>query len=159
MAIEQTTPQDAINAYLQQVADVITQEMDNALMKLGEECVARIRDRGPESWIDQTGNLRSSIGYAVYDHAEEVVTSAFPAVLNGSDGSRIGADFVRSLAQKYANTYALVVVAGMSYAEYVEAMKNKDVLASTKLWAEQQISSKLQMAMAKAEKKLNAIKL
>jgi hypothetical protein len=159
MAIEQTTPQDAINAYLQQVADVITQEMDNALMKLGEECVARIRDRGPESWIDQTGNLRSSIGYAVYDHAEEVITSAFPAVLNGSDGSRIGADFVRSLAQKYANTYALVVVAGMSYAEYVEAMKNKDVLASTKLWAEQQISSKLQMAMAKAEKKLNAIKL
>jgi hypothetical protein len=159
MAIEQTTPQDAINAYLQQVADVITQEMDNALMKLGEECVARIRDRGPESWIDQTGNLRSSIGYAVYDHAEEVIASAFPAVLNGSDGSRIGADFVRSLAQKYANTYALVVVAGMSYAEYVEAMKNKDVLASTKLWAEQQISSKLQMAMAKAEKKLNAIKL
>lgn len=159
MGIEQRTPQAAINAYLEQVGEIMMQEIDNALMKLGEECVLRIRDRGPESWIDQTGNLRSSIGYAVYDHAEEVVTSAFPVVREGSEGARIGAEYVRSLAQKYANTYALVVVAGMSYAEYVEAIKEKDVLASTKLWAEKQINSKLQMAVQKAEQKIKAIQI
>ena len=35
---------------------------------------------------------------------------------------------LQELASKYASTYALVVVAAMNYAEFVEACKNKDVL-------------------------------
>lgn len=40
---------------------------------------------------------------------------------------------------KFANGYALVVVAGMNYAEFVEAMENKNVLASAELFARKEL--------------------
>ena len=37
-----------------------------ALSNLGDMCVAEARDRAQEeSWFNQTGNLRSSVGYVV----------------------------------------------------------------------------------------------
>ena len=37
-----------------------------ALSNLGDMCIAEARDRAEEdSWFNQTGNLRSSIGYIV----------------------------------------------------------------------------------------------
>jgi hypothetical protein len=157
MAITQHTPQAQIDALFNSIAQIVAEEMQTALVRLGEMCVTRVRDRsGEESWIDQTGNLRSSIGYAVYDHGKEIFRSQFRQVLNGADGPSAGQRMIEALAAQYSNTYALVVVAGMSYAEYVEAMRNKDVLASTKLWAEKQVANTLKLAMQKAEKRINA---
>lgn len=70
---------------------IIRNEVSKALAKLGEECIAKIRDRsGSESWYDQSGNLRSSIGFAVYDYGLKKVQSSFQTVMGGSDGSSEG---------------------------------------------------------------------
>lgn len=56
--------------------------------------------------------------------------SDFTQVRQGNEGVRKGKALIEELSKKFANGYALVVVAGMNYAEFVEAMENKNVLAS-----------------------------
>lgn len=136
-------------------AEILAEEIIRAFSYLGEQCVRRIRDRSAqESWFDQTGNLRSSIGYAVYERGKVVIESAFETVKSGSQGSNEGRKAIEVLASKYAQTYALVVVAGMSYAEYVEAKESKDVLASTELWARSKIDEYLNKAKDRAYKRI-----
>lgn len=148
-----------LDEYVKAVTSIVSEEIKRALTRLGEECIIKIRDRsGEDSWFDQTGNLRSSIGYAVYERGKKIIESEFEQRLNGYEGTQAGRDMIRQLAKTYANTYALVVVAGMSYAEYVEAMENKDVLASTELWARSTIDRYLQLAKQKAEKRINALR-
>lgn len=138
---------------------VIKEEIFKALAKLGEECVAKVRDRSQEeSWFDQTGNLRSSIGYAIYDHGIEQIKSSFSVVKNGGQGASEGRKALENLAREYSRVYALVVVAGMNYAQFVEARDNKDVLASTELWARSVCDGKLKLAVKEAIRRINAIK-
>lgn len=138
---------DLMNA----IPDILSEEIIRAFSYLGEQCVKRIRDRSAiDSWIDQTGNLRSSIGYAVYEYGKTLIQSAFEKVKDGSQGSNCGRKAIEELADKYSQTYALVVVAGMSYAEYVEAKNSKDVLASTELWAKSKINEYLEKAKDRA---------
>ncbi|MSS16783.1 hypothetical protein [Sodaliphilus pleomorphus] len=136
------------------------EEVDRALSYLGEQCIVRIRDRSAEdSWIDHTGNLRSSIGYAVYDYGKKYIESTFAVVRQGGKGASEGRKMVNELASKYANVYALVVVAGMNYAEFVEAIESKDVLASTESWARTKVDEYLNKAKDKAINRINKIKL
>lgn len=137
---------------------ILKNEINNCLAKLGEECIVKIRDRsGNDSWFDQTGNLRSSIGYAVYDYGVTKMQSIFKVVLNGSEGSAEGQKMISELAKNYSNAFALVVVAGMNYAEYVEALENKDVLASTELWAKSVIDACLEKAKNSAIKEIDKL--
>lgn len=66
---------------------------------------------------------------------------------------------IADLAKEYSQVYALVVVAAMNYADFVEAKENKDVLASTELWARSAVDGKLKLAVDKAVSKINQIKL
>lgn len=66
---------------------------------------------------------------------------------------------IADLAKEYSQVYALVVVAAMNYADFVEAKENKDVLASTELWARSVIDGKLKLAADKAVSRINQIKL
>ena len=66
---------------------------------------------------------------------------------------------IADLAKEYSQVYALVVVAAMNYADFVEAKENKDVLASTELWARTVVDGKLKLAVDKAVSKINQIKL
>ena len=160
MGIRMTTPISAFDKFIKNAFNIIQNEITMCLTKLGEECIAKIRDRsGSESWFDQTGNLRSSIGYAVYDHGMQKIQSAFQIVMNGNDGNIAGRKMLRQLANDYSNAYALVVVAGMNYADYVESLKNKDVLASTELWAKGVVDARLERAMQSAVAKINKLVL
>lgn len=145
---------DSLNAFtdlMDAAPRILQEEIIRALSYLGEQCIIRIRDRsGKESWFDQTGNLRSSIGYAVFEQGRKIIESAFNVVMNGSQGTAAGKKLIDDLASKYSETYALVVVAGMEYADYVEAMENKDVLASTELWAKQEVQRYLDRAKERA---------
>ena len=155
-----TTPKQAIDQFFRQALQIVHDEIDRALTYLGEECVIRIRDRSAsESWIDQAGNLRSSIGYAIYDYGKKYIESAFAVVLKGSKGASEGKKMVNELASQYASVYALVVVAGMNYAEYVEAIDSKDVLASTESWARNKVNDWLKKAEDKAISRINRLKL
>lgn len=66
---------------------------------------------------------------------------------------------IADLAKEYSQVYALVVVAAMNYADFVEAKENKDVLASTELWARSVIDGKLKLAVDKSVSRINQIKL
>lgn len=172
MAIRMTTKLDEVHKVLMKEAERVEQLTVRALAYLGEKCVRRIRDRsGEKSWFDQSGNLRSSVGYIIshngnivssygFDsgmgkaaHAKKVeyVTKegkkvSFTARIKagGQEGAKAGKDLAEELIKRYSNDYVLVIVAGMNYAEYVEAMDNKDVLASTELWAKDQVPKMLE---------------
>lgn len=156
MGIKANFSMGSLELLFQEIPEIASHEMTRAFSYLGEQCVTRIRDRsGDESWNDQTGNLRSSIGYAVYDHGRTVIESAFNQVGSGTQGSESGRAMVDALARRWADTYALAVVAGMDYASYVEAKDNKDVLASAELWAKSEIGKTMEMAIARIEKRLS----
>ena len=143
-----TTSASALDAFLQRAARKIQENVLKALSKLGDESVVRIRNRSAEeSWIDHTGNLRSSIGFAVYEQGSKYMESAFSQVLSGTDGSVKGKKMINDLAKEYSRVYALVVVAGMEYAGEVEALESKDVLASTKIWATSIVEQRVKTAI------------
>lgn len=158
--IRLVTSTKAIDELFRKAADILSERIQYNLSYLGEQCSVRIRDRsGSESWYDQTGNLRSSIGYAIYSYGRKQVESAFSSVLEGNEGSQKGRQMVEELAGMYSDTYALVVVAAMEYAEYVEAIDSKDVLASTEIYAKREVAKYLQKAIREAEKKIKALEV
>ncbi len=158
MPIKCTTDPRRFDELVKTIREIVFSEIKNTLSFLGEQCVRRIKDRSAEeSWIDQTGNLRSSIGYAIYDYGKKMMQSSFDTVLNGSEGSAEGKRFVNELATQFANVYALVVVAGMNYAAYVEAIESKDVLASTELWAKAKVNDYVSKAREKAIRRIKAL--
>lgn len=140
MGIRMTTKLSEVHDMLMREAERVERLTIRALSKLGEQCVTKIRDRaGDKSWYDQTGNLRSSVGYVIAHNKNIIQYSTFNQVKQGSEGVKTGKDLAKELAKRYSNNYVLIVVAGMNYAEFVEAMNNKDVLASTELWAREQV--------------------
>lgn len=155
MGIRMTTSISEVESILKISLQIVKDEIIRALSYLGEQCVIKTKDRtAQDSWIDQTGNLRSSVGYAIYEYGRKEIESAFSIVKNGSQGANEGRKMVDELAGLYANTYALVVLAAMNYAEYVEAKDNKDVLASTELYAKKEVSKYLTKALKRAETKI-----
>lgn len=126
------------------------------LSYLGEQCVRKVRDRkGEDSWYDQTGNLRSSVGYVIAHNGKILQYSEFNQVKDGAEGVLQGKQLAEQLVKTYSSGYALIIVAGMNYAEYVEAHDDKDVLASTELWARQQTPK----MMDKLRKQIANVKL
>ena len=147
--------QDQLARFLKRYMEIVNEEMTRSLSYLGEQCVEKARDRAEEdSWFDQTGALRSSVGYAVYEKGKKKIESAFPIVREGSKGAEEGRRMVDELAKLYSDTYTLVVVAAMNYAEFVESLDNKDVLASTELWATSQIDAYMAKTKQRVEQRV-----
>lgn len=160
MGLKLVTDVASVSSFLQKAAELLKSSCLTALSKLGEECVAKIRDRpARESWIDRTGNLRSSIGYSVYDRGVVIIKSAFSVVLHGSDGAAKGDRMIEELASEFNRVYALVVVAAMEYASDVEAIESKDVLESTRIWALSVVEKRLKTAIDDAISKINSWKI
>ena len=116
------------------------------LERIGIKAVSFARDRGAEeSWYDRTGNLRSSIGYVVVSDGAVTSKYGFTAVSGpdggGGEGASEGERFAVRLASEHPTGYALIIVAGMDYAVFVEAMENKDVLASAELFLRKEIQA------------------
>lgn len=134
-----------------EVVNILNEEIFRTLAYTCEEAVGKVRDRsGEESWNDDTGNLRSSIGYGIYEHSNKIIESDFPIVKNGSEGASKGKEIISDIAGLYPKAYSAVVIAGMDYAEHVENMENKDVLNNTFEWVESVIDERLQRAATKA---------
>ena len=172
MGIRMTSKLDEIHKILMKEAERVERLTIRALSYLGEQCVIRVRDRGGDkSWYDQSGNLRSSVGYVIAHNGNIVSRYGFDSSMGkaahtkqveyvtkdgkkvsftarvkagGQEGAKTGKDLAEELARRYSNDYVLVIVAGMNYAEYVEAMDNKDVLASTELWSIDQVPKMLE---------------
>ena len=160
MGVKCVTPQNVIDEFFRLATQIVHDEIIRALSYLCELSIVKVRDRDEiDSWYDHTGNLRSSVGYAIFEYGRKKMESIFDAIKGGTKGSNEGRKMVEELAGKYANAYAAVIMAAMSYADYVEACKNKDVLASTETWVITKIDEFLEKAKERAVKKINAIKL
>lgn len=123
------------------------EELIRLLTRLGEECVIKAKDRSQEeSWIDHTGHLRNSIGYVILKEGKEIFSGGFGA----GRGAEAGKAYAKELETGLAGAqYALVIVAGMHYAVYVEARDNKDVLASVELHAKKRLPQMLKRLASK----------
>lgn len=111
------------NRFFQYVADVQEDAIQAAITILndvGLECVKEARTG--RLYKDQTGNLRSSTGYAVLYNGKIQRMSSFPKVKNtAKKGKMEGKKLLLSLIAEQQSGLALIVVAGMGYAKYVEA--------------------------------------
>ena len=151
---------DAIQAFFDKAVEHIMNCMKQALADLVKEADEMARNRGwDESFHDVTGNLRSSIGGAVIDNGKIFFSTEFEQVLNGSTGSANGHRAVQNLASQYTDVIAMVMVAAMDYADIVEALDSKDVLETTRIWAESEVQKRLEAARDKAIRDINSWKL
>ena len=120
---------DKINASVEAKQKVIV----NTLCYVGEQCIIEARNSG--NYTDQTGNLRSSIGYAVVWDGKVVQRDCIDKVKQGDKGVSEGDDYLSKCIKKSRRKgIVLIVTAGMNYAEYVEA-KGYNVLTSAELKA------------------------
>jgi hypothetical protein len=139
-------------ADLQRFFDAFLSEIEKQqirrLQELGEMCVNHARSIPKEQGFeDQTGNLRSSIGYMVFVngvaiHGEYVTVQPKkpkPGVIY--DGAEKGEALAKKVGENTTGV-CLVVTAGMDYAIYLEA-KGRDVITSAEHLAERELPKML----------------
>lgn len=138
-----------IDATMRAFLAEVERQIIESLTHIGEEAVKIAREPHANDWQDQTGNLRSSIGYAVFKDGKQIGQSAFDTVPaknakkgTKQDGARKGLELAREVGSQYTDGYALVVVAGMNYAVCVES-KGRDVLTSAEKAAEKQYAKEM----------------
>lgn len=115
------------------------------LFYIGEECLANARAN--HLYLNQTGNLCSSIGYCIIVDGEIVHEGEWRQVAgkqgNGQEGKQKGMEYLHRLAaEQPAQGITFMMVAGMPYAQYVEAM-SLDVLDTSQQMAETKIKGML----------------
>lgn len=141
MPIKRLTPTAEIDRYIAGRVEAIKRALVYNLCAVGEQVLNAARLTN--SYKDQTGNLRSSIGYVVSVDGEIVQMSSFDTVKEGREGSRGGKEYAMQLVRNFPHGIVLIVVAGMNYASYVSA-KGYDVLDSSELLADKLVPQMLQ---------------
>lgn len=132
---------DDIKKRLDAFLDQIEKQQIKRLQLLGEKCV--IEARTNKGYTVRTGALTSSTGYMVFVDGVAIHT-AFEA--ENGEGSTNGIQTGQIVAEQIGREttgVALVVVAGMNYAAYVEA-KGYNVLASAEHLAERELPRMLE---------------
>lgn len=136
MPIKQVTPKSVVKGFLNRKLDLVRETIIGNLAFVGEQALKQARTG--HRYKDQTGNLTSSIGYCILDNGRAVFESDFATVLNGKKGSEEGRKFLRRLISKNSKGIVFIMVAGMPYAYYVEAM-SLDVLESAERLAKRMV--------------------
>ena len=133
MAIVDNTDYNALIVEMRERAERINRAIIRTFQYVAEVLVREARMKG--DYIDQTGNLRSSIGAIILLDGQVVSRSGFEVVMAGSSGANEGLTYAQEIAAAYPRGIALVVVAGKDYAAHVAA-RGRDVLSSAVLKAE-----------------------
>lgn len=145
MPIQSKIPIAQVTKHLEEAIEQKRAQIVTALQWLGEKCINEARTAG--DYTDRTGNLRSSIGYAILYNGEMIIPptgfaevhGGTPAKVEEKKGSEAGRDTLDKLIQDAPSQgFVLIVVAGMHYAQYVSAMgynvlDSAEVLAKTEL--------------------------
>lgn len=114
------------------------------LQRLGEMCLVEARTN--KGYMMQTGALLSSTGYEVFVDGVAIHSQFDAASGAESNAAEMGIKSGQSIAEsigKGTKGIALVVVAGMNYAAYVEA-KGYNVLSSAEHLAERELPRMLE---------------
>lgn len=149
MGIKPQFTRDDVRKRYDAFLDEVERKQIERLQKIGEKCVTCARTiPAEEGFQDQTGNLRSSIGYMVFVDGV-AIHSDYKQVSPRNPQKGVVYDGVKrgqSLAEKVGSTtmgVCLVVTAGMNYALYVES-KGRDVLTSAEQLAERELPKELE---------------
>lgn len=129
-----------IDAFL----DEIEKKQIARLQRLGEMCL--IEARSNKGYMMQTGALLSSTGYEVFVDGIAIHSQFDAASGAESEAATRGIKAGQNIADKIGKEtkgVALVVVAGMNYAAYVEA-RGKNVLSSAEHLAERELPGMLE---------------
>lgn len=114
---------------------------------VGEDFVTNARQN--HEYIDQTGNLTSSIGYVILKNGE-LLEENFEG--ENSVGVKKGKEVALDVATEFQNGLALICVAGMEYAAAVES-KNYDVITISSIYA----GSELKQSMSRLKDKVQKL--
>lgn len=144
MAIKPNFTKDDVRKRFDAFLNEIEKKQIARLQKLGEMCLVEARTN--KGYMMQTGALLSSTGYEVFVDGV-VIHSQFDAASGAeSNAAEMGIKSGQSIAEtigKGTKGIALVVVAGMNYAAYVEA-KGYNVLSSAEHLAERELPRMLE---------------
>lgn len=127
-----------VNSQIQRMEEYILNELNY----VGLEFVRNARIKA--DFTDRTGNLRSSIGYIILKNGK-IVSENFEDADQGTDkatGKAKGLEFAFENNEAFIG-YALIVVAGMQYAVFVES-KGYDVITGSSLIADQELKEVFQ---------------
>lgn len=144
MPIKRLTSQSQIESTIQKRMQRIRKAVIATLSYIGEQCIREARISG--KYTDQTGNLRSSIGYIILDNGRVIKKSSFTLVKDGKKGVNEGKEFRDKLITENNRGIVLIVLAGMDYAKYVEAM-GKNVLESSEITAKELVPQMLKQLL------------
>ena len=116
------------------------------LFYIAEQCLKNARKN--HKYKVQTGNLTSSINYCIIDNGEIIKAGEWkttPRTKNGGkEGIDKGMEYLREMAEAQPHDgITFLMVAGMPYAKYVEAM-SLDVLESSEEMAEKKVKEMIQ---------------
>jgi hypothetical protein len=120
-----------VKGIIEKIVYVTVSQMEQTGLKVVRD--ARVKTPSEGGYHDETGNLRSSIGFAVVNKSE-IAKKDFTPSSDGSDkatGVKTGEDYASKIAEEDINKLALIVVAGMDYAGYVEALGYDVITGST----------------------------
>lgn len=137
-------PKTQIAAEFDAFEKEMTRRIVTMLSKLGEECVNEARKNG--SYRDDTGNLRSSVGYLIAVDGS-IQKQSFAPIGNAKDGDtgvKKAEAFAHDVVKNFTHDIVLIIVAGMEYASYV-ANRGYDVLDSAEMWAKKEAPKKLKL--------------
>lgn len=122
MPISSRGPRGNFHDWMQEQADRRLRAAIEVMDRAGLNATREMRTA--RRYKDRSGNLRSSTGYAVILNGQIVRGGHFAAVsLTGHEGTETGRRLVeKAMREIGADKLALVLVAGMHYAYYVERM-------------------------------------
>lgn len=144
MGIRPKFTRDDVQKRLDAFLAMVEKKQIARLQKLGEICL--IEARMNKGYMMQTGALLSSTGYMIFVDGVALHTQFDAASGAESNAAQNGIKAGQELAEKVGKEtkgIALVVVAGMNYAAYVEA-KGYNVLSSAEHLAQRELPRMLE---------------
>lgn len=134
--------QEKINARI----DARKQAFIGRLFAIAEECLNNAKSN--HKYLNRTGNLASSINYCIVDDGVIVAAGQWRATVgaegNGQKGIQSGMQYLQKVVSGLPQKGLIfVMVAGMPYASYVEAM-SLDVLDTSEAMAKAKIKQMIE---------------
>lgn len=132
----------------------VEQAIINSMRKVGEQFINDARNES--TYKDQTGNLRSSIGYFILK-GDKVLHSD---IYGKSTGMKAAIDTLKEIINrtrgKKRDTIRLIGVAGMNYASYVEAI-GLNVITMQSMVAIESLDKQLKQLAKKTGREINTL--
>lgn len=152
MAIKPNFTKDDVRKRFDAFLNEIEKKQIARLQRLGEMCLVEARTN--KGYMMQTGALLSSTGYEVFVDGVAIHSQFDAASGAESNAAETGIKSGQSIAEtigKGTKGIALVVVAGMNYAAYVEA-KGYNVLSSAEHLAERELPRMLEKLISNTKR-------